>query len=326
MKIEVIDQYGEVKASGTVADGGEMSSPYYKTSYSTVEKYWTSSTTEISAGQSHIAVHDVDVKEQVSIKASDAPVTVGLLFLEKGNIRVKQPDKSFREIGTLQHNLIYNAHQTEETLFAAGQNIRLTVIHLSPDYFFRLAEGGSPSIDRMATDMAKGNGHSFAAGNHLQISFPMLKLLNSLDSGAYNVASLRLYTEARILELLSLQIAQIEDNSQNSVLSKLNDGDVKRLNLAREFILSDISFTPSLEAISLEVGMNVYKLKTGFKALFGQSLFNYLREERLTTAYQEIAKRDRSLTEIAYQTGFASISHFSDAFKNRYGVSPSQLR
>ncbi|WP_353718854.1 AraC family transcriptional regulator [Dyadobacter sp. 676] len=326
MKVEIKDSHGEVIAANIENNRQEGLSPYIKNSYSTVERYWKSETTEITAGQTHVAMHDVDVKESISLKTYDAPLMVGLLFLEKGKVQVRQPEQAFREITTLQHNLVCHSQQTEETLFAAGQKVRLTIIHLLPAYFFKLAEGGSPAIDRMADDVYTRNQHSFVTSHNLQITSPMLRLLNSFDSSAYNAASLRLYTEAKILELLSLQIAQIEDTSQRAVLSKFNESDVKRLNLAREYILSDISFTPSMESISLEVGMNVYKLKTGFKALFGQSLFNYLREERLRTAYREITKRDRSLTEIAYQTGFASISHFSDAFKNRYGISPSQLR
>lgn len=326
MKIEVLDRQGAIIESNILNTPQEDGSPYFKHSYATSEKYWTSNVTEIMAGQSHVAIHRIDVKEQVSLKTSGAPSMVGMLFLEKGSMHVKQSDRSFREIGTLQHNLIYNPQSTEETLFYPNQQLWLTIVNFSPNYFFKLAEGGSAYIDRMASDIDRGNKHLFATQNNMHLSLPMLRLLNSLDSSIYNSASLRLSTEAKIMELLSMQIAQIDEHSKDSVLSKLNDGDIKRLNHARECIISDLSSTPTLESLAVEAGINVYKLKIGFKALFGQSVFSFLREERLALAYDEISKRNSSLTEIAYQTGFASISHFSDAFKNRYGFSPSQLR
>lgn len=326
MKVEITDSRGEVMASHVAEDNRVAIASFAKQAYSTNEPYWKSSTSEITAGPNHIALHKVEIKEPVSVKTYDAPLMIGLLFLEKGKVQVRQPEGDFRDITTLQHNLVYHAQQTEETFFAAGQHIRLVIIHLLPAFFFQLAEGGSPAIDRMASNIYTQNQHSFATSRNLQITSPMLRLLSSFDLSVYNTASLRLHTEVKILELLSLQIEQIEDASRRANLSKLNESDVRRLHMAREYLLSDISFTPSMESISMEVGMNVYKLKTGFKALFGQSLFNYLREERLRTAYNEIAKRDRTLTEIAYETGFASISHFSDAFKARYGIAPSQLR
>ncbi|SDF59529.1 AraC-type DNA-binding protein [Dyadobacter soli] len=326
MKIEILNKEGEVIESSILTAPKIACPTYRKTAYSVHQTYWTSSVTEIRAGQCHIDIHEINVKEQVSLKTYAAPAMMGMLFLEKGNIHVKQSDRSFRELGNLQHNLIYNAKQTEQTLFRPNQQIRLTIIHISPEYFFNLAEGGSNSIDGMASNIDRGDDHLFATPNNLQITFPMLRLLHSLDSNMYNPASLRLLTEARVMELLSLQIAQIEDNPRSAILSKLSDGDVKRINQAREYILSDVSFTPTLESIAMQVGINIYKLKTGFKALFGHSIFSYLREERLLLAYSEILTSDRSLTDIAYQTGFASISHFSDSFKNRYGISPSQLR
>ncbi|WP_192579342.1 helix-turn-helix transcriptional regulator [Dyadobacter aurulentus] len=326
MKIEVFNKHKEVVQASTLGLPDETGPSYRKSSYSIVQKYWTSDVTEIKAGEIQLAVHKIDVKEQVSLKTYAAPAMVGMLFLEKGSIQVKQQDSSFREIGNLHHNLIINSQKTEETLFLPDQQINLTTVNFPPEYFFKLAEGGSASIDRMATRIDRDKANAFVASNNLSISLPMLRLLSSFDSNVYNTASLRLSTESKILELLSLQIAQIEDSPQNAVVSKLSDGDIKRINQAREYILSDLSFTPTLESISFEVGINVFKLKTGFKALFGQSVFSYLREERLVQAYHEINKGNSSLTDIAYQTGFASISHFSDAFKNRYGVPPSQLR
>ena len=326
MKVAITDKHGERIISNILVQEQESPVTYHKHSFATAEKYWTSSAMEIRAGKSYIVSHDIDVKEPVSVKTYDAPEKTGLIFLEQGAIRVKQSDKSFREIGTLQHNLIYNAQQTDETFFSPQQKLRITIIEFSPDDFFKLAEGGSTAIDRMAATIYKGNGPVFANDKNLQITNAMLRLLHAFDSSMYNNASLRLYTEAKILELLSLQIAQIEEDSRGTALSGLSQSDIRKLNTAREFILTDLSSTPSLEDISLAAGINLYKLKTGFKALFGQSVFNYLREERLILGYKEATKRSLSLTEIAYLTGFASISHFSDAFKKRYGIAPSQLR
>lgn len=52
----------------------------------------------------------------------------------------------------------------------------------------------------------------------------------------------------------------------------------------------------------------------------------YVRELRLSTAYEMIQNTSLSFEEIAAQVGYASVSHFSTAFKQRYNLSPGALR
>ena len=46
---------------------------------------------------------------------------------------------------------------------------------------------------------------------------------------------------------------------------------------------------------------------------------------RLNKALELIRERKSNLSEIAYQTGFSSISAFSRAFKQAYGKAPSEM-
>ena len=52
----------------------------------------------------------------------------------------------------------------------------------------------------------------------------------------------------------------------------------------------------------------------------------YIKELRLSTAYELILNTSLPLEEIASQVGYKSVSHFSSAFKERYNVSPGVLR
>ena len=50
-----------------------------------------------------------------------------------------------------------------------------------------------------------------------------------------------------------------------------------------------------------------------------------LRERRLARAQNLLRERRGSVSEIAYAVGFDNLSHFSQAFRKRYGVAPSSL-
>ncbi len=49
----------------------------------------------------------------------------------------------------------------------------------------------------------------------------------------------------------------------------------------------------------------------------------YLRERRLEQAAQLLRNDVGSVSEIAYSVGFASVSHSSKSFRDRYSVSPT---
>jgi AraC-like DNA-binding protein len=59
------------------------------------------------------------------------------------------------------------------------------------------------------------------------------------------------------------------------------------------------------------------------------SLSDYIWRLRLDRCREELLSRgdhDRSVTDIAFSWGFNSSAHFSTAFKNRFGISPSSYR
>ncbi len=72
--------------------------------------------------------------------------------------------------------------------------------------------------------------------------------------------------------------------------------------------------------------MNRNKLNTAFRELFGLSVFQWLRNERLALAQERMQNSNASLTDIAEALGYSSCSNFSHAFKQRFGISPTQYR
>ena len=84
----------------------------------------------------------------------------------------------------------------------------------------------------------------------------------------------------------------------------------------------------SLKKIAAEFGISESKLKTGFKKVFSRTIFDYIRALRFKYAEKLIREKELSILEIAYEIGYSNPSHFSQAFKERYGELPKayQLR
>lgn len=61
----------------------------------------------------------------------------------------------------------------------------------------------------------------------------------------------------------------------------------------------------------------------------GESVGDYVRRKRLARSYEDLAdlgQRHVKIKEIAFRCGFKSATHFSDAFKEYHGRSPSEVR
>ncbi|MCU5463145.1 helix-turn-helix transcriptional regulator, partial [Bacillus cereus] len=94
---------------------------------------------------------------------------------------------------------------------------------------------------------------------------------------------------------------------------------------AEEILVQRMELPPSLLELAKLVELNDYKLKLGFKELFGTSAFAYLREQRMERAMFLLRSGTSNVTETAIAVGYKNISHFSESFKKKYGIKPSEI-
>ncbi len=81
-----------------------------------------------------------------------------------------------------------------------------------------------------------------------------------------------------------------------------------------------------LAGIAKRAGLAPRTLQTVFQQ-HGTSVTSYILEQRLRLAERQLAAgAGRSITEIAYAAGFSDLSYFSRAFRQRFGISPSDRR
>jgi len=89
-------------------------------------------------------------------------------------------------------------------------------------------------------------------------------------------------------------------------------------------LAGDLSRRWTLAEIAREIGGSPVYLTQVFQQVEGMPLYRYHLRLRLARALDLIAERD-DLSDLAHDLGFSSHSHFSSAFRQHYGVSPSQF-
>jgi YesN/AraC family two-component response regulator len=101
---------------------------------------------------------------------------------------------------------------------------------------------------------------------------------------------------------------------------------LKQVCQARDKLLNNLAYNPSLDELAHSVGTNRNSLSQAFHAYFGMSVFTWLREQRLQKADALLRETDWPIQKISQTVGYGDSNHFSTCFKRRFGVSPRQSR
>ena len=109
-------------------------------------------------------------------------------------------------------------------------------------------------------------------------------------------------------------------------MPRLAASDVSRVRDAREILLQDMENPPSMTQLARMAGINEKKLKYGFKQVFGMPVFEYFRNYRLEMARDLLASGIMSVTEVGVHIGYQSLSHFSEEFRKKFGVTPKKFQ
>ncbi len=127
------------------------------------------------------------------------------------------------------------------------------------------------------------------------------------------------YVDAKILELLSMYFQYV---SSDKTLYPKQLVKYDKIREAEFILISKLNKPPTVKELALQVGVNPNILQAGFKSVFNTTVYGYLFEYKMRLAEQLLRDTSKTITEIALQCGYDYPSHFSTAFKRRFGVSP----
>jgi len=158
------------------------------------------------------------------------------------------------------------------------------------------------------------------------LSPEILKILDQLQNCPYGGQLGQYYMEGKAIELIALCWHGLDQTSDLELrATQLKKADIDRLYKAKEILRETQSCPPGLLELARQVGLNDFKLKAGFKQLFGTTVFGYIREERMNTARLLLEQGNSNVSETALTVGYTNMSHFSALFRKTYGINPSEL-
>ncbi|MBI5471260.1 MAG: response regulator [Ignavibacteriae bacterium] len=114
----------------------------------------------------------------------------------------------------------------------------------------------------------------------------------------------------------------------------LRPGEVALASMEDEFLKKAIDVVDrcmgderfSVDQFSLQMNMSRMQLYRKLRALTNQSATEFVRRLRLQRAHDMLVKKVGTISEIAYQTGFGSLTYFERCYHEQFGCTPRDTR
>lgn len=135
-------------------------------------------------------------------------------------------------------------------------------------------------------------------------------------------AGFELGVKGNIMKLLSV-LFQLEETKL--ILSGIPQ-DTGKLKSILDFIEKNYRQPIKIEDAAAHCGYSSSHFMRWFKQAAGTSFIQHLNDFRLEAASRELKHSDKTVLEIAENSGFDNLSNFNRLFKNHFGITPRQMR
>lgn len=133
-----------------------------------------------------------------------------------------------------------------------------------------------------------------------------------------------LLTRARMTEFLLQKVFSPSNPEKEAFCTRTKWLAIGRVEKVKAALMESLDQPPALEELSASVGVHPHHLSRTFTQVEGMTLTAWLRQQRIARAAHLIATGRCNVSEAAVEVGYRSLSHFSRAFLEEKGVSPSR--
>ncbi|MDP4151335.1 MAG: AraC family transcriptional regulator [Bacteroidota bacterium] len=247
-----------------------------------------------------------------------------LQFVMKGDLHV-QPDGREEQVIPEGQYVLYHPSSARQVNWFNPANSHTTTldIYFTPKYLKRQA--GAQKIRKVLDN--PGNKDGAAVWQDPANITPDIKaILHAIIHCSYTGELRKMYIHCKLTELLVIVLERIAMQPVETELIHLKQYDVEKLRESRTYLMEHMEDPPTLKQLAHKVGINDFKLKKGYKQLFGTTIFGDFQRVRMAKAREFLFEGGKSIVEIALLCGYRDASNFSRAFKDYFGVPPGRMQ
>ncbi|NCJ08609.1 helix-turn-helix domain-containing protein [Synechococcales cyanobacterium C] len=210
----------------------------------------------------------------------------------------------------------------------AGERVLKFDIHIEPDLFETLVGEQLSALPPLLQQLVQISQPIHGHFRHVQpTTAAMQSVIHQILHCPYQGLTRWLYLESKVMELIALRLDQVIQHPPAALAKPgLHAKDIDRIHYASAILLQRLDNPPSLLELARLVGVNDYKLKQGFRQVFGTTVFGYLQTHRMERAKQLLAEPTLKIAGVAQAMGYANQSYFCRMFKQQFGMTPQCYR
>ena len=129
-----------------------------------------------------------------------------------------------------------------------------------------------------------------------------------------DIASLKITEAITILRTIDKDIDSVLANFEEPYKIELSG-----------FMEKNFMFNMPLEKFGYLTGRSLTTFKRDFQKIYNITPQRWLTQKRLELAHYQLAEKKRKPVEVYLEAGFENLSHFSYAFKKKFGLTPTEL-
>lgn len=234
-----------------------------------------------------------------------------LIWFISGQTKIIQADATFYfktgDIFLIPRNLLATVINYPKD----GAAHKTVVMHLSTQRLKQFYQ--NIDVDKSAAaqpTILSFNNHPLLQG-YLASVIPYFDLQGELPQ---HIASLKISEAISILREIDKSVDRVLANFEKPGKIDLID-----------FMERNFMFNMPMEKLGYLTGRSLSTFNRDFKKLFNSTPQKWLTDKRLQLAHYQLSQKKKKPTEVYLEAGFEDLSHFSFAFKKKYGISPTQL-
>ncbi len=135
-----------------------------------------------------------------------------------------------------------------------------------------------------------------------------------------------LEVEARLMRLAAVTPVGSLTKQAKRRQGTLQGGGLNKVEQMACLIAQRYTEALTVEQIGEKVGLHPNYAMSLFKKTFGTTLIDYLTHHRISHAQRLLATTEKKIVEVAFSSGFNSISRFNEAFRRACGCTPREYR
>jgi AraC-like DNA-binding protein len=160
--------------------------------------------------------------------------------------------------------------------------------------------------------------------NEANISPSMGIVLSQMFNYSLHPSIKNMYYKGKGYELLSLYFNRNEDPSAEQCPFLINEENVLKIRKAKEIIIANMAEPPGLQELANEIGLNLKKLKLGFKQIYGDTVYGFLFDYKMDYARKLLDSGSYNVNQVGLEIGYSTGSHFIAAFKKKFAITPKK--